>query len=87
LKKDANIVYKEAVILYKKGKYEEAKVWIEKAMKSNPTDNDVILEHYGDVLYKLDMKEEAFKYWKKADDAGEGSEYLKHKIKDKKLYE
>jgi tetratricopeptide (TPR) repeat protein len=76
-----------AWVLYKLGKYDEAKVWIEKAVKSNKSNSAVILEHYGDILYKLNMYEDAFKLWEKATNAGEGSEYLKQKIKDKKLYE
>jgi Tfp pilus assembly protein PilF len=39
-----------------------------------------ILEHYGDILYALERKEEAAKYWKKAVEAGSESEELKEKI-------
>ena len=45
------------------------------------------MEHYGDVLYQLDKKEEALNYWKQAKLAGTASEWLDKKIADKKLYE
>jgi len=76
-----------AWVLYKLGKFNEAKIWIEKAIKNTSSSNPVLLEHYGDILYKLDRKESALENWKKANDAGEGSEQLERKIKDKTLYE
>ena len=40
-----------------------------------------IAEHYGDVLYKLDKKEEALKYWHGSKRLPEGgSEFLDKKI-------
>lgn len=36
----------------------------------------MIMEHYGDVLYKLGRKEESLQYWKKAAGLGKGSEWL-----------
>jgi predicted negative regulator of RcsB-dependent stress response len=47
--------------------------------------NAVIVEHYGDVLYKLDKKEEALSKWKEAQIAGQGTEFLEKKIAEKKL--
>ena len=47
--------------------------------------NAVIVEHYGDVLYKLDKKEEALSKWKEAQTAGQGTEFLEKKIAEKKL--
>ena len=49
--------------------------------------NGVILEHYADVLYRLDRKEEALMLWKEVKALGSGSEWLDKKIADKKLYE
>lgn len=74
-------------VLYKLGKYSEARTWVEKAVKSSEKDNPVILEHLGDILYKLNDLEEALKYWNKADKAGKGSDLLKKKLNEKKLYE
>jgi len=75
-------------VLYKLGEYEEAEKWIKKALDNEEADSAVELEHYGDVLYHLNRKNEAFEYWQKAKQAGgEASEFLDKKIRDKKLYE
>ena len=47
--------------------------------------NPKILEHYGDVLYKLNKNEEALKKWIESKQAGNNSEGLEKKIKEKKL--
>ncbi|MBI3519147.1 MAG: tetratricopeptide repeat protein [Bacteroidetes bacterium] len=70
-------------ILYQQGKYKEAEEWLGRAAKMGSKSS--ISEHYGDVLYKLDRKEEALKYWLDAKSAGGGSEFLDKKIADKKL--
>ncbi len=76
-----------AWVLYKMGKYEEALIWIEKALKADNRKSTEIYEHYGDILFKLGQKKKAIKNWKKAKEIGEGSEFLDKKIKEKKLYE
>jgi len=74
-------------VLYKMGYYEEAKIWIEKAIGNGADASAVILEHYGDALWQLGNKEEANEYWLKAKEAGKGSEFLDKKVEDKVLYE
>jgi tetratricopeptide (TPR) repeat protein len=74
-------------ILYKEGKYADAKIWIQKALDNGGVKNAVILEHMGDILFKLDDTSGALKYWQDAKIAGKGSEFLDKKIADKKLYE
>lgn len=76
-----------AWILYKQGKYVQAKEWLEKAVNTGGSSNAVILEHLGDVFYQLNQPEEALKYWKQAKESGEGSEWLDKKIAEGKLYE
>lgn len=76
-----------AWVLYMQGKYEEAKIWLEKALSNSGSNSDVILEHYGDVLYKLGEQEKAREYWLKALEHGEGSEFLQKKADEGKLYE
>ncbi len=76
-----------AWILYQQGKYKEAKQWLEKAMKHGGDNNGTILEHYGDVLFKLNEISAAIEYWYKAKAAGDGSDLLDKKIADKKLIE
>ena len=70
-------------ILYQQGKYKEAEDWLSRAIKIGT--KGAIAEHYGDVLYKLDRKDEALQYWIKAKETGGGSELLDKKIAEKKL--
>jgi tetratricopeptide (TPR) repeat protein len=74
-------------ILYQMKKYEEAKVWIGKAIENGGADNGTLLEHYGDVLFKLNDIENALKYWIDAKKAGGTTDLIDKKIADKKLYE
>lgn len=76
-----------AWIFYKMGKYTDAKIWLEKAMLSGGSANPNILEHYGDVLFKLGDKEKALHFWESAKKAGSVSELLENKLKEKKLLE
>jgi tetratricopeptide (TPR) repeat protein len=76
-----------AWVLYKQGKYSEAIIWIEKAYDNKGDKSGVVLEHYGDILFRLDRKDEAFDFWKAAYEKPEHSELLQKKITDKNLYE
>jgi tetratricopeptide (TPR) repeat protein len=76
-----------AWILYQQGRFDEAKTWIEKAMEKDLERNGVILEHYGDILYKLNQVDKALIYWKKSKDTGRHSEFIDKKISEKKIYE
>jgi len=69
-----------AWVLYCLGEYNESLIWIEKALSNNGSKNAVIVEHYGDILYKLNKKSEALEQWKKAKEIGKGSEALNKKI-------
>ena len=75
-----------AWVLYKMQRYDEALIWIKKAYELDDK-NAEIIEHYGDILFKLGEKKKALKLWKKAKEFGEGSEFLKKKIKEKKIFE
>jgi len=74
-------------ILYQMKKYDDAKVWIGKALEGGGKKNGILLEHYGDVLYKLGEIENALKYWMDAKKTGNTTEFIDKKINDKKLYE
>lgn len=76
-----------AWILYKKGDYKQALEYQEKAITASEKLSDTLLEHLGDILYKLGKKNEAITKWKEAKDHGEGSEFLQKKINEEKLYE
>ncbi|GAB3198560.1 tetratricopeptide repeat protein [Pontibacter aydingkolensis] len=74
-----------AWVLYKLGEYTEARKYLEQAVAIS--DDATIVEHYGDVLFKLGKKEEAVSQWQKAKLKGEASAFIDKKIKEKKLYE
>ncbi len=78
-----------AWILYKQGKFVQAKDWLEKAMVNGGKNNSVILEHLGDTYAKLNNIKKALEFWNKAKEIndGETTEFLDKKIADKKLYE
>jgi len=70
-------------ILYQQGNYLEAEMWLSRAVKMGA--KATILEHYGDVLYKLNKKEEALEYWKKAKKDDSNNELLEKKIIERKI--
>jgi tetratricopeptide (TPR) repeat protein len=74
-------------ILYQMKKYEDAKIWIGKALANGGSDNGTLLEHYGDVLFRLNDIDNAIKYWMDAKKVGGASDFIDKKIADKKLYE
>jgi tetratricopeptide (TPR) repeat protein len=76
-----------AWVLFVQGKYVDAKVWIEKALEHGGNTNGTILEHYGDVLFKLGNIDSAVSKWKEAKATGDHSEQIDKKISDKKFYE
>ena len=77
-----------AWILYKLGRYNEAKKYMDKVFKYDKNPQGVNFEHYGDILYRLGDSKNAVKNWKKAKKmGGELSEFIDQKIKDEKLYE
>ena len=49
--------------------------------------SSVILENYGDILYKTGEEEKALEQWKKAKELGSDSETLDKKIKTKRYTE
>lgn len=74
-------------VFFQLGRYPEAKEWIGKAVQSAEEPSGTVLEHYGDVLFKLNQPEEALIFWKKALEVGDASDLLPKKIKDGKFYE
>ena len=55
-----------AWILFEKGRYTEARIYIEQAMENGGDTSHVIVEHCGDIYFKLGDKGKAVEYWKKA---------------------
>lgn len=56
-----------AWILFEKGRYTEARIYIEQALRNGGEKSRVIMEHCGDIYYMLGEKDKALEYWKKAD--------------------
>ena len=71
-------------ILYQRGKYADAAVWVKKALEKDGQSPDVN-EHYGDILYQLGNTGQALEYWKKAKQYGSDSPTLDKKIQSGKL--
>lgn len=59
-----------AWILFEKGRYTEARIYIEQALKNGGDKSQLIVEHCGDIYYKAGDKEKALEFWKKADEMG-----------------
>ena len=76
-----------AWILYKEGKYEMAREWQEKAIAASDAPEGVLLEHYGDILFKLGDSAGALEQWKQAQAAGDASELIDRKVSEGILVE
>ena len=74
-----------AWILYCLTEYKSALEWIERAIKNGGDKSAVIIEHYGDILFKLGQKQEAVNQWKRAKSIGEGSDLLNKKINNEDI--
>ncbi len=75
-------------ILYKMRRYEDAKFYLEKAVTvAGDQVSAVILEHLADTEFRLGNEDNALKIWRAIDDAGQGSSFLKRKIKERNIYE
>ena len=85
-----------AWILFEKGRYTEARIYIDQALRNGGDSSQVVVEHCGDIYYHTGDLQKALEYWMKADemgpDTGEGAtprpeaelKRLKQKIKLKK---
>jgi tetratricopeptide (TPR) repeat protein len=73
-----------AWILFEKGNYTEARIYIDNALLNNSDGSDVIIEHCGDIYYMTGDVEGALKFWRQALEAGSTSKTLKQKITQKK---
>jgi len=76
-----------AWVLFKRQHYLEAKFIIERAIDNGGASNDVIVEHYGDILFFNNDVDGAIDQWNKSLLLGSKSEVLKKKIELKKYVE
>ena len=88
-----------AWILFEKGKYAEARIYIDQALQNGGDKSSVVVEHCGDIYWMTGEQEKALEYWMKAEKlAAEPVEnesekrdekelvLLKKKIANKKYY-
>ena len=62
-----------AWILFVKGNYAEARIYIDNAMKADGDKSDVVVEHCGDIYYMTGDVDGALKYWQQSLDMGNQS--------------
>ena len=67
-------------VLYQLGDYEEAFNYIEMAIKAEKDPSAEVLDHMGDVYFRLGKKKKAQKFWKKAQKSGLDTDEFKHKL-------
>jgi Tfp pilus assembly protein PilF len=74
-------------VLFKLQRYDDARTWVGKALEDKDSVSAEVMEHYGDILFKLGDAGQALEYWQKAKAKGPGSALLDKKIAEKKLIE
>ncbi|MDO4164323.1 MAG: hypothetical protein Q4D56_08040 [Bacteroides sp.] len=74
-----------AWILFEKGNYAEARIYIDDAMKNDGAKSADVVEHCGDIYYMTGDVAGALTYWKQAQAMGSESTTLKEKIARKKF--
>jgi len=85
--KNASNLDTYAWVYFRMEAYEDALYWIKKALKQDADKSGTILEHYGDIFFKLNDTKKAIDYWKKAKEAGKASDLIDKKIEEGKYYE
>jgi tetratricopeptide (TPR) repeat protein len=78
---NANLLDTQAWVFFQLGKFPEALTWIEKALQASQNEASAgLLEHKGDILFKLNRTDEAREFWIKAKNKGASQEKLLKKI-------
>ena len=70
-----------AWVLFKLGRYEEAKTLMQQALALDQSGSDELSLHYGDILYALKDNFMAVFYWEKAREKGYDSEEIDKRLK------
>lgn len=83
-----NAIYVDtyAWVLFKLGRYEEARAYAEKLMAGNEEYSSDVYHHCGDIFAKCGNMEKAVECWTKARNAGDESGILDKKIKKRRYY-
>ena len=73
-----------AWILFQQKRYEEAKIYIEQAIRNDSTLSNVVKEHAGDIYAQTGDIEKALEFWRKALEGNKENATLRKKIELKK---
>ena len=76
-----------AFVLAQNNNLAKANQMIDKAIENSIQPNSGILEHKGDILFKLGQKDAALDFWKKAFELNKLNKKLENKIKDRTIIE
>jgi tetratricopeptide (TPR) repeat protein len=76
-----------AKVLFAKGDFSKANEMIDLAISKDKNSNESILEHKGDILFKLGQIEPAVGFWKKALELNKSNKKLENKIKERTIIE
>lgn len=82
---NANFIDTYAWVFFAKKDYAKALQYIKQAVERD--EDNHLLEHYGDILWFNDEKEQAVEQWTKALESEPDNELLQRKVKDKTYYE
>lgn len=82
---NANFIDTYAWVYFAKKDYPMALLYIKSAVEKD--EDNHLLEHYGDILWFNNQKEEAVEQWAKALELEPDNELLQRKVKDKNYYE
>lgn len=82
---NANFIDTYAWVYFAKKDYTKALLYIKSAIEKD--EDNHLLEHYGDILWFNDEKEQAIEQWTKALEEDKDNELLQRKVKDKTYYE
>ena len=74
-----------AWILYKLERYQDALYYIKRAFENGGAQSNVIVEHFGDIQFKVGNTNAAVELWKLSRELGNNSEALIKKIENKSL--
>jgi tetratricopeptide (TPR) repeat protein len=73
-------------ILFQQGKFTDALIFFKRALEFDAADK-IIVEHMGDVQFKLGDSSKALEYWEMARILGSTNKVLEKKIKEKTFYD
>ena len=82
---NANFIDTYAWVYFAKKDYTKALLYIKSAVEKDKDNH--LLEHYGDILWFNDEKEQAVEQWTKALESDPDNELLQRKVKNKTYYE